>query len=302
MFRLESPEIEQLERTIWTLIQDGFTWQDAYTQCTLQNLLVAFQRGRRFRPSLCEDALGVSLPGGAGSWTGQANAEVAAILKELLQSSGAGRSLNSPFYPSSSSSSSSSYPRLGQTDEMGGLERDGVVQEKYGDGLYPGQGDSVLYPGQGDSGLYPGQEDGGSYGGEDLLGSNKRDEFVQVHKYFDQSKGQLKRDPFLRDDVDPYNFLTAFPQEAVQVHSDHAPPKQDGDRFAPSAPVLPSAMEPTSDEVEEDEGRFFDLPQAPEEAEGMESSMGRDLSLDEPPVQSQGNTCVSWLRKFQPLV
>ena len=88
----------------------------------------------------------------------------------------------------------------------------------------------------------------------------------------------------------------------MQVHSDHAPPKQDADRFAPSDPVLPSAMEPTSDEVEEEEGRFFDLPQGQEEAEGMESSMGRDLPLDVPPVQAQGNTCVSRPRKFQPLV
>ena len=198
MFRLESPEIEQLERTIWTLIQGRLHVAGRPTRSgTLQNLLVAFQRGRRFRPSLCEDALGVSLPGGAGSWTGQANAEVAAILKELLQSSGAGRSLNSPFYPSSSSSSSSSYPRLGQTDEMGGLERDGVVQEKYGDGLYPGQGDSVLYPGQGRLGAVPWA--GGrrqATAGRTSWAPTSATSSLQVHKYFDQSKGQLKRDPF----------------------------------------------------------------------------------------------------------
>ncbi|XP_041367859.1 receptor-type tyrosine-protein phosphatase N2-like [Gigantopelta aegis] len=39
--------------------------------------------------------------------------------------------------------------------------------------------------------------------------SNKRDEFVQIHKYFDQSKGQFKRDPFLTDE-NSLNYLSPF--------------------------------------------------------------------------------------------
>ena len=278
VFRLETPEIEQLELTIWNLIHDGFTWQDAYTQCTLQNLLVAFQRGRRFSPRLCEDALGVSLPG-ADSWAGQANAEVAAVLKELLQSTGVGRSLSSPFYPSfsSSSSSSSSYPGLGQAEQSDDWGMDSFAKEKkYGGGLFPRQEDA---------GRYPGEE--GRFGDTDLLGSNKRDEFVQVHKYFDQSKGQLKRDPFLGNGVDPYNFLTAFPQEAIQVHSDDGAPPQDSESYAPYGPVVPQ-LEPTSEEVQEDEGKFFDLP-AESEAAGMESSMGGDVPLAPPEEAPEGN-------------
>ena len=249
MFRLETSQIEQLEETIWTLIQGGFTWQDAYTQCALQNLLVAFRRGRRFGPRLCEEALGVSLPGSEGTWAEDASSDIATVLGELLQSPGAGRPLSAGSFPPSLRPQSA-YPQL-----------DGLLKggERYGA--------SEMYPDERGQGYGYGEE------GMERLGSNKRDEFVQVHKYFDQSKGQLKRDPFLGgggDMIDPYNFLMAFPQQAVVMNDNGG-----GDIAGDDAGLqyLPGVPEAAQEEAKEEDGRFFDL--APGDASvGMESSMG----------------------------
>lgn len=249
VFRLKTREIEQLEEAIWTLIQDGFTWQDAYTQCTLQNILVAFQRGYRFSPRLCEDALGVSLSASSAGWPSEADAEIAAVLKELLQSTRSSSSLNRNFPSfSGSSSSSSSY------------DNSKFPQEKY-DQFYPSNN--------------PPEQD--FENGVDLVDSAKRDEFVQVHKYFDQSKGQLKRDPYLSDDFDPYNFITAFPQEHVQVH-DSNDIQNDDDRksYEPYQPLVSNEVEKLPDDMAEgaeEKGNFFDMDGDGNDV-GMESSMG----------------------------
>ena len=65
-----------------------------------------------------------------------------------------------------------------------------------------------------------------------LTNSNKRDEFVQIHKYFDQSKGQLKRDPFLMDE----NFLSYLspygsPRPDADVRSANVPVSDDSPQF-----------------------------------------------------------------------
>ncbi|KAL8586996.1 hypothetical protein ACOMHN_023386 [Nucella lapillus] len=265
-FRLRSPEIAQLEQTIWNLIRDGFTWQDAYTQCTLQNLLVAFQRGSGFfSPRLCEEALGVSLPG-SPQWGGEANAEIASVLQQLLRgSSKEENSFDTPLLPSepssSYSSSFSSYPRIGQ------LVKDGIEEERVL------MGEPEVKQGEGYLGAE--QEDPSGYrdyGSMELLDSNKRDEFVQVHKYFDKSKGQLKRDPFLgRGEMDPYNFLLAFPQQAVEVQGGDLPSQQDDRMDLP--PAFPDLPEYPAQEVSE-EGGFFELPPVQDEGlSGMEGSM-----------------------------
>ena len=161
-------------------------FQDAFTQCTLQNLLVSFQREVLFSPRLCEDALGVSLP--QPSLSSAVDSELASVLQQLIRSS---------------------------SDE----ELRNALQEDYSNPELPYQEDSPLSKPYilADEAAYGAPEYG--LGNEiDLLGSNKRDEFVQVHKYFDKSKGQLKRDPFLAAAMmneDPYNFITAFPQKTI---------------------------------------------------------------------------------------
>uniref|UniRef100_A0A2C9LBH2 Uncharacterized protein n=1 Tax=Biomphalaria glabrata TaxID=6526 RepID=A0A2C9LBH2_BIOGL len=138
-FRLETQQIEKLEKEIKYLIGVGFTWKDAYTQCTLQNILVHFRHGRTFNHRLCQDALGVGSP----DWSEEINNDIANVLVQLLES-----------------------------------EKDGI--------------DDLAEQAETSREI-------------DLFNSNKRDEIVQVHKYFDKSTGQLKRDPF-RLDRDAYTF------------------------------------------------------------------------------------------------
>ncbi|CAL1542082.1 unnamed protein product, partial [Lymnaea stagnalis] len=137
-FKLETRQIERLEEEIRRLIRAGFTWKDAYTQCTLQNTLLEFRHGRTFNRHLCEDALGVASP----DWSDDVNSEIATVLLQLLES--------------------------------GKVSLDDLTSQ--------GQADRDL----------------------DLFNSNKRDEIVQIHKYFDKSTGQLKRDPHFDP---PYGYL-----------------------------------------------------------------------------------------------
>ena len=168
-------EIRQLEKQITALIQAGFTWKDAFTQCILQNTLIGFTRTTP--PTnlqlhrLCQDALGV-----AGSWgdkllpldqeeeeeeaTEEAiNSEIASILLRLLTSA---ESLD-PARKNEREIATS----LGPEEEF----------TEHGDA----QSSKLM---------------------KELLGSSqKRDEIVQVHKYFDKSKGTKKRDPYYNWDV-----------------------------------------------------------------------------------------------------
>jgi hypothetical protein len=264
VYRLRSGEIEELEQAIWGLIRDGFTWQDAYTQCTLQNLLVAFQRGRPFNPRLCEEALGVRLPGASGAeWAGAANAEIAAVLKELMQAQDATRQ------------SADNYDNLFERDERR-IAGPFLTEEE--DAAMPTYG-------------LDDQE------ALDLLGSNKRDEYVQVHKYFDASKGQLKRDPYLAAAMmadDPYNYIAAFPQQELKkepLGNGLGEGLQDGKGL--ELPYYPTDL-PQDNSVKEENGDFFDLSQdvvsSPEQAQmmdaGMESSMGQSLPISDVPLDA----------------
>ncbi|CAG5117232.1 unnamed protein product, partial [Candidula unifasciata] len=131
-YQLGTREIERLEDEIRRLIEGGFTWKDAYTQCTLQNTLLEFSQGRIFNRKLCEEALMST------DWADDTNSEIARVLLQALES-------------------------------------------------------SQVNPREIEASRSEAEED------TNLLNSNKRDEIVQVHKYFDKSTGQLKRDPFFDD-------------------------------------------------------------------------------------------------------
>ena len=171
-FTLTHREIRQLERQITALIQAGFTWKDAFTQCILQNTLVSFARSsspsaRSYQQHrLCEDALGV-----AGSWRDKVpveqeedateaaiNSEIASILLRLLASA---ENLDAE----ENEEVESGIPSISSHPEGAIVERrDRQPSSKFMQQL--------------------------------LSSSQKRDEIVQVHKYFDKSKGTWKRDPY----------------------------------------------------------------------------------------------------------
>ncbi|KAL3832708.1 hypothetical protein ACJMK2_024325, partial [Sinanodonta woodiana] len=54
-YQLELQELEVLEKHIWRLIKQGLTWKDEYTQCVLQNVLVALQHQKSFNDDICKD-------------------------------------------------------------------------------------------------------------------------------------------------------------------------------------------------------------------------------------------------------
>lgn len=137
-FELETNQIERLEEEIRRLIEAGFTWKDAFTQCTLQNALLAFSRGRTFNRRLCEAALVDAAD------VSTVNGEIANVLLNLLES--------------------------GKVDEL--PQNDDQIDDEYDD--------------------------------EGLVNSNKRDEIVQVHKYFDKSTGLFKRNLYYKT---PYRYL-----------------------------------------------------------------------------------------------
>ncbi|XP_059162786.1 uncharacterized protein LOC131946152 [Physella acuta] len=57
LIKLETRQIERLEEEIRPLIEEDFTWKDAFAQYTLQNVLLAFSRGLSFNRRLSEAAL-----------------------------------------------------------------------------------------------------------------------------------------------------------------------------------------------------------------------------------------------------
>ncbi|XP_071111973.1 receptor-type tyrosine-protein phosphatase N2-like [Haliotis cracherodii] len=142
-FRLTTHQLEQLEDQIWLLIRKGFTWKDAYTQCSLQNLLLAFAQGETFDSRWCEEAL--SQP---NSYSENVKEEIATVLQKLMDF------------------------------------QDGHRLQASAEGLSQADMDSLI------------------------PSSDKRDEFVNIHKYFDASKGQYKRDPYMEEETNPRNYLT----------------------------------------------------------------------------------------------
>ena len=57
VFELDQDSLNQLEHEIVTLVKNGFTWQDPYTQCTLQNLVLAFVIKLPFHKKTCSGLL-----------------------------------------------------------------------------------------------------------------------------------------------------------------------------------------------------------------------------------------------------
>ena len=53
IFRLDQVSLNNLENKIISLVKNGFTWQDPYTQCTLQNLILAYIIELPFHKSTC---------------------------------------------------------------------------------------------------------------------------------------------------------------------------------------------------------------------------------------------------------
>ena len=231
--------MEQLEETIWTLIQDGFTWQDAYTQCALQNMLLAFQQRYSFSPRFCEKALGVAEHGTRSSWRQKAEHEVVSVLQQLLQASDDERSVNAPDSNPGLSFLPSSYGRREEWDTELNLPQR-MMDEEYARDSYPEEREAAL------SRVAPSYEEGQV----DLpSSSDKRDEFVQVHKYFDQSGGQLKRDPIV---AFPYPELASFPRPG----SDEDDGGQRELRRLPDVPDMPQV----AGEGTEEGDHFLRLP------------------------------------------
>ncbi|XP_050418633.2 receptor-type tyrosine-protein phosphatase N2 [Patella vulgata] len=146
-YDLSTTELEQVEAELQQLKDDGFTWSDAFTQCILQNTLLAFARSESINlKEFCEFVLTKERD---SEWSNDARNEIAAVLEKLLESSEGDKS---PHFQSRADDSNFSWDDL-QTN------------------------------------------------------SDKRDEIVEVHKYFDQSKG-LKRDSYSEYNDIPYNYLS----------------------------------------------------------------------------------------------
>lgn len=71
-YRLREDELSNLEGHIIHLISDGYTWQDYYTQCVLQNALLASRTQLPFRRSMCKlDSDGAKVRGDMGQYLEQ---------------------------------------------------------------------------------------------------------------------------------------------------------------------------------------------------------------------------------------
>ena len=53
-YNLDRVTLEELEKEIVQLLEEGYTWHDVYTQCKLGNVLLAFRKGVSFDPYWCE--------------------------------------------------------------------------------------------------------------------------------------------------------------------------------------------------------------------------------------------------------
>lgn len=146
-YRLSPKALEVLEYEIRRLIQKGVSWHNAYTQCILQNILVAYRQEQSFDESRCSDSLSYI--------TSDINNEISSVLKNILDN----------------------YENYNP-------------EQVYYENVEP------------------------NYFLNDFSKSTKRDEIVQVHKYFDKSKGLHKRKlsaPNLSQKL--YNYLLFGQQE-----------------------------------------------------------------------------------------
>ncbi|KAL5006315.1 hypothetical protein ScPMuIL_015121 [Solemya velum] len=146
-YRLSPKALEVLEYEIRRLIQKGVSWHNAYTQCILQNILLAYRQEQLFDESKCSDSLSYT--------TSDLNNEISSVLHNVLDS----------------------YENY-------------EPEKVYFENAEP------------------------NYFLDDFSKSTKRDEIVQVHKYFDKSKGLHKRklaSPNLSQKL--YNYLLFGQQE-----------------------------------------------------------------------------------------
>ena len=57
VFELDKDSLDRLEQEIISLVKHGFTWQDPYTQCTIQNLVLDFSIDLPFHRNTCSGLL-----------------------------------------------------------------------------------------------------------------------------------------------------------------------------------------------------------------------------------------------------
>uniref|UniRef100_A0A0B7AWG7 Uncharacterized protein n=1 Tax=Arion vulgaris TaxID=1028688 RepID=A0A0B7AWG7_9EUPU len=138
-FQLSRNDISALEDEIARLSNAGFTWKDALTQCTLQNMLIELREGRMFKRYFCEEALNQE----PQSFTEDTDSPNGRVFVKLL--------------------------------EPGDIPLDNILVQA-----------------------------SDTESDADLFNNNKRDEIIQIHKYFDESRGQHKRDPYLVDAASVY--------------------------------------------------------------------------------------------------
>ncbi|KAK3587920.1 hypothetical protein CHS0354_014437 [Potamilus streckersoni] len=143
-YQLELNELEVLEKHVWRLIKQGLTWKDEYTQCVLQNVLVAMQYQKSFNNDICKDL--------TFDWSPEAASEIESALNNIYRK----------------------------------------YVQKYGNGLTYDDIDS--------SDNLP-----------VISSSHKRDEIVQVHKYFDKSQGLHKRRNYKPHSTP--NYLGFYPND-----------------------------------------------------------------------------------------
>lgn len=74
-YQLNSKSLEALEAKTWSLIKQGYSWGDLYTQCVLQNALYAFRHHQSPRYTVCHEA-GI---------TEDVNKEISSVLEQLFE-------------------------------------------------------------------------------------------------------------------------------------------------------------------------------------------------------------------------
>lgn len=125
-YPLDRETLEDLEKQILLLIEDGFSWRDAYTQCMLQNILVHGQL-KNFDNALCSRK---------SAWAQNTEDDITGVLQNLYD-----------YYAS----------LRGRPTDLSSIDSAAALE------------------------YVPDQS------------SQKRDEFLKIHKYFDPSKSNWKR-------------------------------------------------------------------------------------------------------------
>lgn len=159
-YTLDEHDLAKLEKEIVKLVQDGFSWQDGYTQCIIQNIIISLTINEPFSKIICYGLI--------FEWEKPVKNEITSMLENLYQ-----RTI--------------------------GIDKLGPEYEQV----------QLLSP------------------------SQKRDEIVRVHKYFDKNEKIHKRN-FWDPPLGFSNYLSYYPtDDAVQYYSNpyeqnYEMPDQDG--------------------------------------------------------------------------